>query len=256
MDDERAGRIIRAVRVERRLRQVDVGRLAGVDQKVVSTLELGRISNVSVRRLRRVCEVLGIFVRLDLRWQGGTADRLIDRGHAAIVEIALAELRLRGWEPIPEYTFNHFGERGSVDILAWHSASGTLLLIEVKTALTDLQALLMSMSRKIRVVPALVQEERGWQRAALGRLLVVAGTRANRTIVERHSSMFEATFPARTIEVGRWLRRPAGDLAGIWFVAPRRALPAKTARTGRVRAVRAQTAGSAGSAPSAQAGRS
>jgi hypothetical protein len=123
----------------------------------------------------------------------------------------------------------------------------------VKTALTDLQAFLMSMSRKLRIVPGIIETERGWDRVALGRILIVDGTRANRTIVERHASMFEATFPARTIAARQWLRRPACDFAGIWFVTPRRDVPAVSASAGRVRVVRARVAGAAASS---KAGRS
>ena len=239
MNDDRTGRILRAIRHQSGLRQVDVARAAGVDQKVVSLLELGRLANVSVRRFRRVCDALGVSVNLDLRWQGGMVDRLIDRGHAAIVELVLAELRALGWETIPEFTFNQFGDRGSVDILAWDPRLRALLIVEVKTTMTDLQAFLMSMSRKVRIVPGIVEAERGWGRRALGRILVATGTRANRTVIDRHTSMFDATFPARTVEARRWLRRPAGDFAGIWFVAPKRDIPVKPAGSGRVRVARA-----------------
>jgi len=101
--------MIRAIRMELRFRQVDVARLAGVDQKVVSLLERGQVIRVSMRGLRAVCSALDISCGIDLRWNGGIADRLIDRGHAAIVELVLSELRLAGWEAIPEFTFNHFG---------------------------------------------------------------------------------------------------------------------------------------------------
>ena len=37
-----------------------------------------------------------------------------------------------GWEVVPEATFNEFGERGSIDILAFHPKHGALLVVEVK----------------------------------------------------------------------------------------------------------------------------
>ncbi len=61
----------------------------------------------------------------------------------------------------PEYEFNHYGDRGSVDLLAWHPTERVLLIIEVKSALTDLQATLMSYARKLRIVPDLVAHARG-----------------------------------------------------------------------------------------------
>jgi transcriptional regulator with XRE-family HTH domain len=222
MTDEQAGRLIAAVRRHLRLRQADVGHEAGVDQKIVSLLERGKFARVSVDRFRRVCAVLQIEPVLELRWRGGQGDRLIDRDHARIVEAVIADLRRLGWEITPEFTFNVYGERGSVDILAWHPGKRVLLLVEVKTRLTDLQRFLMSMSKKLRLAPGVVAEERGWNRVALGHLVVVLDSRANRATVASHEATFAATFPARTARVRAWLRSPVGDLAGVWFLALRR----------------------------------
>lgn len=218
MTDDRAGRLIATVRRHLSLRQSDVGRMAKVDQTVVSLIERGQLERVSLARFRQVCAALSIEPVLDLRWRNGLVDRLIDRVHAAIVEVVVAELRALGWEVLPEFTFNVYGERGSVDVLAWHPAMRALLIVEVKSRLTDLQAMLMSISRKIRLVPPLVADERGWERLALGRIVVMADTRANRATVAAHRSTFESSFPSRTVEARRWLRSPTGDLAGLWFV--------------------------------------
>jgi Helix-turn-helix. len=219
MTDDRAGRLAAAVRRHLGLRQIDVARMAKVDQKVVSLIERGQLERVSVQRFRAVCAVLGIEPVLDLRWRGGQVDRLIDRGHAHIVERVIAELGSLGWEVVPEFTFNHFGERGSVDVLAWHAATRVLLIVEVKTRLTDLQAMLMSLSRKIRLVPGLVARDRGWERRALGRIVVIADTHANRSTVATHRATFDASFQSRTAATRGWLRSPSGDLAGLWFIA-------------------------------------
>ena len=235
MNDDRAGRVIRAVRIELGLRQLDVARRAGVDQKTVSLIERGELIRVSIRSLRDICRALEITQGIELRWQGGMIDRLIDRGHAALVELALTELRALGWETIPELTFNEFGERGSVDIVAWHPRTRVLLIVEVKTVLTDLQAMLMSLSKKVRIVPGLLATERGWDRRGLGRILVVDGSRGNRATVARHASMFDATFPGRTVEARRWLHYATGDFAGLWFVAPRHVNPRNATPSQRVR---------------------
>ena len=240
MNDEQIGRLIAAVRRHVGWRQKDLADAANVDQKVVSLLENGRLERVSVVRFRRVCAALTIEPVLDVRWRGGLGYCLIDREHAQIVEQVTAALTRDGWETIPEFTFNVYGERGSVDIVAWHPVYRALLIVEVKTKLTDLQRLLMTMSRKIRVVPGAVEEERGWRRRSLGRLVVVSGTRANRAVVARHAATFAATFPGGSLETRRWLRTPVGDYAGLWFVAARREPPASSdlprrARVGRPR---------------------
>jgi transcriptional regulator with XRE-family HTH domain len=222
------------------LRQVDVGRTAGVDQKIVSLLERGQIERVSVERFRKVCAALQIEAVLELRWRGGQGDRLIDRDHARIVEAVIAELARLGWETYPEFTFNFYGERGSVDILAWHPGKRALLLVEVKTRLTDLQRLLMSLSKKLRLVPGLVSEERGWERRVLGHIVVMLDTRANRSTVARHEATFAATFPSRTADVRGWLRSPTADLAGLWFLALRREAHSDGGQLRRIRGSHAQ----------------
>ena len=235
MDDGKAGRLVATVRRHLRLRQVDVGRLADVDQKVVSLIERGLLARVSVEKFRRVCTVLEIEPVLELRWRGGLGDRLIDRGHAELVEIVASILRDAGWTVVPEFSFNVFGERGSVDILAWHPGRRVLLIVEVKTHVTDLGAMLMSMSRKVRLVPGEVEDERGWVRRGMGRVLVMVDTRANRSMVAAHRAIFDASFPGRTAEARRWLNAPVGDYAGLMFLAPSRRPRPDLSHASRVR---------------------
>jgi phage tail protein X len=210
-----------------------------VHQRVVWLIESGRLADVSVRRFRRVCAALSIENGLDLRWHGGLGDRLIDTGHAAIVESVIGALRNAGWEVTPEFSFNVFGDRGSVDILAWHVRSRTLLIVEVKSRLTDLQSILHALSRKVRVVPGDAADRLGWRRAALGTVIVAAATHGNRSVVERHHATFAAVLPARTTSIKRWLRKPDRDMGGIWFVPLTRGSRAADAVSTRVRKSRA-----------------
>lgn len=223
MDGTRVGRILVAVRRDKRLRQRDVGRSARIGQSVVSRVERGRIDGVTVRTLERIASALELDLRIELRGRAGDIDRLVDRDHARLVELVVARLTAEGWEIVVEYTFNHYGERGSVDVLAYHPEHRALLIVEVKTRLTDLQAFLASFGRKLRVVPALVRDDRGWDVLDVGRILVIPGTTANRAVVERHRAVFDVSFPARADAIRRWLRVPAGVLAGVWFVSPSRA---------------------------------
>ncbi|HEY7130729.1 MAG TPA: helix-turn-helix transcriptional regulator [Candidatus Limnocylindrales bacterium] len=63
MDGSRLGRIVVAVRREKRLRQLDLARLANVDRSVVSRLEQGRVETLSIRSLGRITGVRGRHVR-------------------------------------------------------------------------------------------------------------------------------------------------------------------------------------------------
>ena len=66
-------------------------------------------------------------------------DRLIDAGHALLQEKAAALVASNGWLVRSEVSFNHFGDRGRVDVLAFHPSARTLIVVEVKTAIGDLQ---------------------------------------------------------------------------------------------------------------------
>ncbi|CAN5743749.1 hypothetical protein BH24CHL8_BH24CHL8_10460 [soil metagenome] len=220
MDDQRVGAIIRAVRRRRGWRQSDLAQLAGVHQAWVSLAERGHLGRLRVDAIRRIGVALDIGLPFDPRWRGADLARLLDEDHAALVENVVRSLRESDWEVIVEYSFNHYGDRGSVDIVGWHAETRTLLIIEVKSRLADVQDLHATMDRKCRVVPGLLARERGWRALNLGRVLVVADTTTVRRTVLRHASIFAAALPERTSAVRGWLRGPTGSIAGIWFLPP------------------------------------
>lgn len=223
MDPVRFGRFIRAVRLRLRLPQAVVARQAGVSQTVVSRSERGLAVGVRVGDLDRVCSVLGIRLELRGSWRGRDPGSLLDSEHAAIVELLVRDLQSCGWETLIEYGFNHYGDRGTVDIVAWHTASRSLLVVEVKTVIVDVQELLATLNRKARVVPRLLAAERGWNPRAVSRLLVVRGSHPARDAIERHATTFASELPSRTRDVKRWLRHPGGTaLAGVAFVTESR----------------------------------
>jgi transcriptional regulator with XRE-family HTH domain len=219
MDGRRVGRVLRAVRLHKRLRQRDVATVAGVSQSVVSRAERGLLQRVSIREVDLVARALDISLFIDAKWNAGNIDRLIDRAHASLVEFVVKELRRLGWEVVVEFGFNHYGDRGSVDVLAWYPATRALLIVEVKSILTDLQATFASLATKVRVVPLLVRREFGWQTAHVGRVLVMPGSTANRSTVANHAATFDALFPSRMPSLRTWLRRPKSPVAGVWFLS-------------------------------------
>lgn len=218
MIDSAVGQVLRAVRIRRRWRQEDVASRAKVSQSQVSLAERGHLEDITLRALRRIGRVLEVELPFDPRWRGPGLDRLLDAAHARLVELALAELSALAWEAMPEWSFNHFGERGAVDIVAWHPVHRAFLIIEVKSRLVDVQDLLSSMDRQARLASQLLPLERGWRPLIVGRLLVLPDASTHRDAVARHSATFSSSFPSRTREVRRWLRDPVGSLAGILFL--------------------------------------
>jgi hypothetical protein len=172
-----------------------------------------------------VASALEADLQLQVRWRGSQLDRLLDARHARLVGLVGAALAARGWSVEVEYTFNHYGDRGSVDLIAWRLDCAVLLLVEVKTRVVDVQDLLASMHRKRRVVPLVWRAERGTRPARVGSILVLPDATVHRSVVARHSTIFDLSLPGRTRDVSRWLDRPDSALSAIWFV---RDIPTRT----------------------------
>ncbi len=208
MNDLAFGRLLRLVRARRGIRQADVAAKAGVHQATVSLVERGQLDGLTVRTVRSICAALEIEVSLDPRWRGPALDRLRDAAHASIVERVAFVLRARGWEVVVEFSFNRYGERGSVDLVGWHAPTRTLLIVEVKTALVDLQDLLGTLDRKRRVVPLELARERGWRATQVGVILAARATSSSRRIVQRHAATFGAALPSSNRRGAPLARKP------------------------------------------------
>lgn len=252
MQDERVGRLLRMVRIQRGWRQQDLAALVGCSQRWISEIELGRLDAVTIGMMRKVGDILEVRVAVDAWWRRGDGLRLLDEAHAGIVEHVLRHLVEAGWVVLPEWSFNHYGERGSIDIVAWHPGTRTLLLIEVKSRLDGVQELLHTFGRKVRLAPELLARERGWAAARVATMLVVSGSSAAREVVRRHATTFDAVWPERTLACRDFIGQPASGATpfrgGIWFLATGAGRGATTASQGH--RVRRRPLGAPSSAPS------
>lgn len=228
MDPVRFGLAIRALRRRRGWTQAALGSKAGLSQTAVSRVERGFGDRFTVQVLARLVTALGARISLRVLSHGEDLDRLLDAGHAEIVERVARLLRGRGWEVVPEATFSIFGERGSIDVLAFHPTTGALLVIEVKSVVPDVQVTLSGIDRKARLA-AKVAQERGWRVRSVSRWLVLPGDKTSRRRIEQHAETFRAALPGRSVEMRRWSAAPDRPVAGIVFVAP------STQATGRQR---------------------
>jgi transcriptional regulator with XRE-family HTH domain len=235
MNDIVIGRSLRALRLRCHARQVDVAERAGVSQQLVSNVERGRLATVSTATLRRILAAVDADLVTIVRWRGGDLDRLLDEGHADLVGRIVTLLQRRGWQVLSEVTFSEFGERGSIDVLAWHAPTRTLLVIEVKTEITSAEELLRRHDVKVRLAPKLGRDRFGASPACVGRLLVVADGTANRRRVERLAAILDTAYPSRGRDVRAWIARPQGDLRGLVFTAQSTAAIRHVRRQPRVR---------------------
>lgn len=190
---------------------------------------------VSVGTVERLVDGLGGELKMRIRWRGEELDRLLDATHAAIGEALVEILTSLGWECAIEVTYAIRGERGAVDLLAWHPASGRLLVIENKSVVPDLQQMLGSLDRKVRLARE-IAAPRGWRPTGVARAIVLAGTAANRARVEQFKRTLGAALPQDGRALRRWLAHPDGPCpAALWFITDMRvtaAIKRRRVRTG------------------------
>jgi hypothetical protein len=187
-----------------------------VSRDTVSRAERGRLDGLTLGALDRLAAALDASLTVEVRWRGADLDRLIDRTHAVMQNAAAARLARAGWVTRAEVSFNHYGDRGRCDLLAWHPSSGSLLVVEVKSRIGDLQELLGRLEIKVRLGP-LLAAECGWpQPARVVPAIVLTDGRATRGVLSRHPATF-ARYGLRGRAALAWLRTPASASGLVWF---------------------------------------
>jgi transcriptional regulator with XRE-family HTH domain len=200
---------MRLLRLRRGWRQADLAARARVSRGMVSLIERDRLDAVTVGAAQRLAETLEARLLIDVQWAGAELDRLLDAGHAALAEWLAGRLLRYGWDPRAEVSFNHFGDRGRYDLLAFHASTRALLVIEVKTAVGDLQDLLGRLDIKVRLARRAGMAF-GWQPRSVIALLLLADGTTNRRRLKEHPTLF-GRFGLRGAMASRWLRYPGLD---------------------------------------------
>jgi transcriptional regulator with XRE-family HTH domain len=218
MDPVRLGADVRLLRRHKGWTQARLAAEAGVSRWSVVQLEGGRSPSLDLDVVSRCAIALGGVLSVRVLFHGEGLDRLRDRDHAALVEQVVTRLRRLGWDVATEVSFNEWGERGSIDVLAFHRSTGSLLVVEVKTVVPDVGGMLMTIDRKVRLA-ARIAHDRGWDARTVSSLLVLAEGSTARRRIETHRATFETAFPVRGVAVDRWLRRPGGVLRGLRFLS-------------------------------------
>jgi transcriptional regulator with XRE-family HTH domain len=217
MDPQRElGARLRAVRIRRGWRQVDLADRVGVDRSVISRLERGAVESASLGTLLAVARGLDVQITITARSRGADLDRLVHSHHAALHESVARwfESELPGWVLEPEVSFSIYGERGIIDILAWHAEHRALLVIELKTDVVEIETLISQMGQRRRLARE-IAAERGWDPLTVSVWVIVGGGRTNRARLARHRAVLRNAFPTDGRTVGSWLRHPDRAISAL-----------------------------------------
>jgi transcriptional regulator with XRE-family HTH domain len=200
-------RATRFLRRRRGWRQRDLAERSGVSRETVSRLERGEINGMTVGYLDRLASALGARLLIELRWHGEQLDRLMDSAHAALQEQTVRVLRAANWTSEVEVSFNWYGDRGRCDAVAFDAETRTLLIVEAKTRIGDVQELLGRLDIKVRLGRQIARQI-GWpEPARVIPCLVIADGRTARRVVASHAALF-ARFTHRGRAADRWLAAP------------------------------------------------
>ena len=143
---------------------------------------------------------------------------MLNRRHAALHDaLARRFVRLPEWRLLPEVSFSVYGERGVIDVIAWHARSGALVVIELKSEIVDVQELIGSLDRYRRLAPVIARE-RGLRPRTISTWLVVADGTTNRRAVSDHGLVFRSRYPTDGRAMREWLRDPTAEVAALSFL--------------------------------------
>ena len=191
--------------------------------------------------LHRVFACLDAVLFLSVRWRGGELDRLLDADHARLGE-RWAAMRDGRWAARAEVTYSEFGERGSIDDLAFDASTGTLVCTELKTGIYEANRVVAKVDEKTRLASGIGRRV-GWRVRRVVPALVLADTRTNRRRVAEHEALF-GRFECRGRAARAWLRDPTEPVSGLLLFVPLsdvRGTHGRRAGRQRVRPLRGQS---------------
>ncbi len=217
-DDDRLANASRALRLHLGLTQ-DALVGPGRSRYIPRLIEDGRASELRLKDVRDHFNRLGGSVRVTAWYEGALLDRLVDSEHADVIEHAATQIIGANWPRVDtEVSFNEFGDRGSIDFLAANEAECAVLIGEAKSAWGALGETLRSLDIKVRLAPKIVADRYGWRPRIIGVVLALPESSSARRVAQRYSTTLLNAFPARNVDIRRWLRAPRGPLRGLWFL--------------------------------------
>ena len=115
MDRRTVARSLRAVRRRKGWPQTRVASQLEISQSELSRWERGSLEDCSVADVERWGAVLGAHVSMEVRIDGERP--LADARHVRLQNWIVGVLRQHGWSVLVEHSFNHYGDRGRIDVL-------------------------------------------------------------------------------------------------------------------------------------------
>jgi transcriptional regulator with XRE-family HTH domain len=217
--------VCRTTRIRLRSTQQELADRVDISRAPLAKIELGQ-ANPSIGLVERIAEALGLEIELVARAPVIIGAHQRDLVHARCSGYVDRRLRAAGWSTAREVEIVHQRSHGWIDILAFDPATGTLIIVEVKTRLDDFGEIERQIGWYERSAFQ-VARGLGWTpRRVIGWLLVLASGEVEEAIRSNRELMSRA-FPIRAREmslvldrVGEW--RPHRGIALVDPTSKRR----------------------------------
>ncbi|HUG47551.1 MAG TPA: helix-turn-helix transcriptional regulator [Candidatus Limnocylindria bacterium] len=208
----RVASVVRETRHALGWSQAELARRGGVSQSTVSRIEKGSIERLTFETAATVLETLGVQVSLEARTPLlGDRQRQRDAAHARCVQYVARRLERLGWLVATEVEVLDGRFRGWIDVLAYRPSDGMLLLIEIKTDLPDIGAVMRQQSWYERLAWAAARRA-GWKPRRMASALLVLATARNRDRLAENGELLRRAFPQ---PARRLATLTAGEPAGM-----------------------------------------
>jgi hypothetical protein len=189
----------------------------------VSAVEAGAAGRLALDTSLRILEALGVEVRMQLESpvvRGRSRRR--DAVHAWIAGRVGERLRRVGWEVVDEAEIGSGRIRGYIDLLAHRHSDGAVVVVEVKTEIRDLGAIIRTLRWYAKEAPAAARRL-GWRPRRVAVALVVLDSKAVEDELHATTDVARGAFPADPLVLGEWLIDPSANAPtgfAVGFVDP------------------------------------
>lgn len=204
----RVGLIAKDLRTRIGWTQRELARRAGVSQALVCAIETGRVPTLTFATASRLLEAMGARLIVDATLPFlGDRERQRDAAHVRCAVAAARRLERAGWTVASEVEIGGDRSRGWIDLLAFHPATRTVLVIEIKTELHDIGAIERSLHWYQREAWAAARRL-GHRPARVRGCLLVLATAANDVRIQENSAALSRAFPVRARELATIVVEP------------------------------------------------
>lgn len=191
--------LVRSTRTGVRMTQRTLSRRSGVSQSRISRLENLVIDDVSLG------EVDALMTALNIRyWLGTDVPRVTkssrDLIHGWCTAYVARRLLAHGWHVQREVEIGGDRWKGWIDVLAFDSESGVLVVIEVKTEVVDIGAIERSLNWYQREAPRAAQAFQ-WPVGSVASALLVLHTAVNERVLIASRQHLSLGFPGRASDL-------------------------------------------------------